>query len=144
MKNADQLITQSILGVFSGFKSALKKEYKKNSLSIAPMHFRALQIIRRNTESTSQMVSDVLNRDKSQIARLIGELVKQGFVESRADSKDKRNRLLSLTPEGERLTKELELVERSVVKQMTKGISRQKLEQFVLVSKLMRENINEY
>ena len=141
MKNTDTLVNELILNVFSGFKSALKKEYKDMALEISPMHFRSLQIIRHNTQATSQMVSEILNRDKSQIARLIGELTKQGFVKAEQDPKDKRNRLLTLTTAGEAVTKELALVEQSVIKRMTKGISKQDLNHFVEVSKKLRENL---
>jgi DNA-binding MarR family transcriptional regulator len=142
MKDTDTLVNESILNVFSGFKSALKKEYKDRALEISPMHFRSLQIIRHNTQATSQMVSEILNRDKSQIARLIGELTKQGFVKAEKDPKDKRNRLLTLTTEGEAVTKELALVEQSVIKRMTKGVAKQDLNQFVEVSKKLRENLS--
>lgn len=143
MKNTDQLVNESILNVFSSFKAALKKEYKERSVAISSMHLRSLQMIRRNSPCTSQMVSDVLNRDKSQVARLIGELVKQGYVATEADPKDRRNRLLTLTPEGEAITRELELVERSVVKRMIKGITRDELDQFLDISRKMRKNIIE-
>jgi DNA-binding MarR family transcriptional regulator len=143
MKNTKNMVNESILQVFSGFKSALKRKYRMLSLTISPMHFRSLQVISRNSECTSQKVADSLNRDKSQIARLIGELVTQGYVETQPGLTDKRNRLLALTPAGKAVMKDLQLVEKSVVNRMVKGLSRQELNQFVAISKKMSDNIKQ-
>jgi DNA-binding MarR family transcriptional regulator len=141
MKDTKNLVNESILQVFSGFKSELKLKYRTLSLTVSPMHFRSLQVISRNSGCTSQKVAGSLNRDKAQIARLIGELVDQGYVETQPGLADKRERLLTLTPPGKTLMKELQLVEKTVVSRMTKGLSSQELKQFVAISKKMSDNI---
>ncbi len=142
MKDTKELIRESVVKIFSGFKSELVKKYRTQALTISPMHYRSLQVIKEETDCTSQHVSNSLNRDKAQIARLIGELVKQGYVETRPSKKDKRNRLLMLTTSGKEVMKELQSIEKSVMTQMVKGISKAELDQFVTTAKKMAENIS--
>lgn len=142
MRDTNELVTESILQVFSSFKSELIKRYKILSLTISPMHSRSMQVIKHKKNCTSQHVADLLNRDKAQIARLIGELVNQGFVDTQPSLIDKRNRLLMLTTSGENVMKEVKLTEESVTNKMVKGISTKELEQFVITATKMVNNIS--
>jgi hypothetical protein len=50
MRGTKNLVAESILQVFSGFKSVLKLRYRKLSATISPMHFLSLQVISRKTD----------------------------------------------------------------------------------------------
>ena len=140
MKNDETVTRDAILEVFSNYKGVLKVKYRTTNIVSTPMHSLTLQIINRETDCTSQRVSRVLNRDKAQIAKLIGELIGQGFVVGLVSPSDKRRRILSLTPEGKAALRALQRVEKTSIRQMTKGLSAEEVDQFVKTARKMVDN----
>lgn len=68
--------------------------------NLGPAHYRALAAIRRDPDLT---ISDLLARlhvRKQSLARVLNELEAAGLLERRPSPKDRRARLLRLTPDG--------------------------------------------
>ena len=70
-------------------------------------HHRVLHFVSRNPGLTIAELLDILRITKQSLARVLKELVDQGFIEARAGSVDRRQRLLYLSPKGRKLAQQL-------------------------------------
>ncbi len=70
-------------------------------------HHRALYFIARKPDLTVSELLAILAITKQSLGRVLTELSERGFVETRTGERDRRQRLLRLTPAGARLEAEL-------------------------------------
>ncbi|HEY9215397.1 MAG TPA: MarR family transcriptional regulator [Ancylobacter sp.] len=68
-------------------------------------HHRVLHFVNRHPGMRVTDLLDILRITKQSLGRVLRELVDQGFIDSRAGSSDRRQRLLYLTPKGESLAR---------------------------------------
>ena len=72
-------------------------------LKFGRAHHRVLHFVGRNPGLTVAGLLDILKITKQSLARVLKDLIDQGFVFQREGVEDRRQRLLHLTPEGEAL-----------------------------------------
>lgn len=65
--------------------------------------FSLMMSLNRPQPATMKSVSDLLAMDRTTLTAALKVLERRGLVESRPDPKDRRGRLLTLTPEGHAL-----------------------------------------
>jgi DNA-binding MarR family transcriptional regulator len=70
-------------------------------------HHRALYFIARKPDMTVSELLSLLAITKQSLGRVLNELVDRKLVEIRAGERDRRQRLLRLTPEGAKMESEL-------------------------------------
>ena len=70
-------------------------------------HHRVLHFVNRNPGLTVAELLGILDITKQSLARVLRDLVSQGFIEQRAGDEDRRQRLMFLTDEGCDLAEEL-------------------------------------
>jgi DNA-binding MarR family transcriptional regulator len=70
-------------------------------------HHRALYFIARQPDLTVSALLTILGITKQSLGRVLGELADRGMVETRTGERDRRQRLLRLTPTGAALETEL-------------------------------------
>ena len=70
-------------------------------------HHRVLHFVNRNAGMRVSDLLDILKITKQSLARVLRQLVDQGFVEQRAGSEDRRERLLFPTETGKALAARL-------------------------------------
>jgi DNA-binding MarR family transcriptional regulator len=70
-------------------------------------HHRALYFIARQPDLTVSALLAILGITKQSLGRVLGELAERGMVETRTGERDRRQRLLRLTPAGAALESEL-------------------------------------
>ncbi len=87
---------------FTGEADAILDEYE-----FGRAHHRVVYFIGRNPEVTVTQLLAILKITKQSLARVLGQLIDEGFVEQRTDAADRRRRLLALTPKGMELDKQL-------------------------------------
>jgi DNA-binding MarR family transcriptional regulator len=63
-------------------------------------HHRAIYFIGRHPDMTVTDLLGILHITKQSLSRVLSQLVRQGFVVQRAGQRDRRQRLLELTPRG--------------------------------------------
>ncbi len=73
------------------------------SIGFGRAHHRVLHFVNRNPGMRVTDLLDILRITKQSLGRVLRELVDEGFVESRAGSSDRRQRLLYPTAKGEAL-----------------------------------------
>jgi DNA-binding MarR family transcriptional regulator len=70
-------------------------------------HHRVLHFVSRHPGLTIAALLDILKITKQSLARVLKDLVEEGFIDSRAGADDRRQRLLHLTAKGSALAGEL-------------------------------------
>jgi DNA-binding MarR family transcriptional regulator len=76
-------------------------------LGLGRAHHRALHYIGRNPAVTVSDLLSILRITKQSLARVLGVLVEQGYVSQAPGPVDRRQRLLTLTPSGQALERQL-------------------------------------
>jgi DNA-binding MarR family transcriptional regulator len=70
-------------------------------------HHRVIYFVGRNPGITVKELLAILKITKQSLARVLRQIVHKGFVEQRQGTRDRRQRLLYLTPEGAELERRL-------------------------------------
>ena len=70
-------------------------------------HHRVLHFVHRNPGLRVADLLDILKITKQSLARVLKQLVDEGFIMQRAGADDRRERLLYVTAKGSRLTEKL-------------------------------------
>jgi DNA-binding MarR family transcriptional regulator len=78
-------------------------------------HHRVLHFVGRNPDITVAELLGILRITKQSLARVLGALVRQGYVRQRTGQRDRRQRQLSLTEKGAALEAELSRVQQARV-----------------------------
>lgn len=92
-------------GVLSGDQTPCGKP-----LSMAYAH--ALMALLERGERSQQELGDELCIDKSNVTRLCAKMARANHITRRPSERDARSRLVSLTPKGARLAREVEVASR--------------------------------
>ncbi len=74
-------------------------------------HHRVLHFVSRQPGLTIAALLDILRITKQSLNRVLKELIAEGFIEARAGAVDRRHRQLYVTDAGERLARELAVVQ---------------------------------
>ena len=82
-------------------------EAKLVTVGLGRAHNRAMYFIARHPDLTVSDLLALLGITKQSLGRVLGELVERNLVETRIGERDRRQRLLRLTPEGKALEAEL-------------------------------------
>ncbi|HYD98201.1 MAG TPA: MarR family transcriptional regulator [Alphaproteobacteria bacterium] len=77
------------------------------SVGLGRAHHRAVYFIGRHPDITVTELLTILRITKQSLSRVLAELVRAGFVSQRPGLRDRRQRLLQLTPEGAELERRL-------------------------------------
>jgi DNA-binding MarR family transcriptional regulator len=76
-------------------------------------HHRVVHFVGRHPEMTVSELLGILRITKQSLSRVLGELVRQDFILQRPGSRDRRQRLLELTPKGQELEQQLSELQRA-------------------------------
>jgi DNA-binding MarR family transcriptional regulator len=77
-------------------------------------HHRVIYFVGRNPGMPVSALLDILKITKQSLSRVLGQLLRQGFVQQRPGT-DRRQRLLELTPQGAELERRLTEDQRALV-----------------------------
>jgi DNA-binding MarR family transcriptional regulator len=70
-------------------------------------HHRVIYFVGRYPHLTVTELLSILRITKQSLSRVLGQLVRQGFIVQKPGPRDRRQRLLELTPEGVELERQL-------------------------------------
>jgi DNA-binding MarR family transcriptional regulator len=83
-----------------------------STLGFGRAHHRVIYFVGRNPAITVTELLSILRITKQSLSRVLSELVRRGYVTQRPGSRDRRQRLLELTPEGIELERQLSETQR--------------------------------
>jgi len=78
-------------------------------------HHRGIHFVGRQPGMTVSDLLDILKITKQSLSRVLSQLVQQGYITQRAGIRDRRQRLLELTPKGAELERQLSEGQRALV-----------------------------
>jgi len=70
-------------------------------------HHRVIYFVKRNPGITVNLLLGILKITKQSLSRVLGQLVREGYVNQETDAGDRRRRILALTEKGEALERRL-------------------------------------
>src|SRR6201996_6894739 len=103
-------------------------------------HHRVIYFVGRNPGMTVSALLDILKITKQSLSRVLGQLVRQGFITQRPGATDRRQRLLSLTERGAELERKLTEEQRALIARTYKAAGAEAVDGF---RKVMLGMINE-
>ena len=93
-------------------------------------HHRVVHFVGRHPQMTVSELLGILRITKQSLARVLGQLVRQGFVVQRPGVRDRRQRLLELTDKGRDLESQLSQPQRARVAEAYRRAGAQAVEGF--------------
>jgi DNA-binding MarR family transcriptional regulator len=78
-------------------------------------HHRVVHFVGRNPQMTVGELLEILRITKQSLNRVLGQLVRQGFIVQHRGAQDRRQRLLELTDKGRELERQLSAPQRARV-----------------------------
>ncbi|MET1028392.1 MAG: MarR family transcriptional regulator [Dongiaceae bacterium] len=93
-------------------------------------HHRVIYFVGRNPGMTVSDLLDILKITKQSLSRVLGQLVRQGFIIQRPGTADRRQRLLSLTDLGADLERKLTEEQRALVARAYKAAGAEAVDGF--------------
>lgn len=78
-------------------------------------HHRVIYFVARNPEISVAELLAILRITKQSLSRVLGQLVRENYIDSLQSGKDRRRRLLSLTSQGKELEQRLSAVHRALL-----------------------------
>jgi DNA-binding MarR family transcriptional regulator len=78
-------------------------------------HHRVIHFVGRHPQMTVGELLGILRITKQSLSRVLSQLVRQGFIIQRRGARDRRQRLLDLTPKGRELERRLSEPQRARV-----------------------------
>lgn len=83
---------------FTGEPDAILADY-----GFGRAHHRVIYFVKRNPSLTVNRLLGILQITKQSLSRVLGQLVREGFINQQTDTGDRRRRILTLTAKGEAL-----------------------------------------
>ncbi|MDH5396627.1 MAG: MarR family transcriptional regulator, partial [Cyclobacteriaceae bacterium] len=74
---------------------------------VTPEQFTLLAALHYEEGCTQGKLAGLVNRDKTTISRVIDNMVKNGLVKRKVQSKDRRGRIITLTDKGRQIKDDL-------------------------------------
>ncbi|WP_417829659.1 MarR family winged helix-turn-helix transcriptional regulator [Thalassospira sp.] len=93
-------------------------------------HHRVIYFVSRNPGITVSDLLAILKITKQSLSRVLGQLVREGFIEQKTGLQDRRQRLLTLTEKGEALERELTKQQRALIAEAYREAGAESVEGF--------------
>ena len=114
--------------------------YKIGAQSLGRAHHRVIHFVGRNPGMTVAELLDILQITKQSLARVLRQLVDEGFVHQERGQTDQRQRLLSLTDKGNDFERDLS---RPQVERFRQAFGELGAEDTAAFRRVLRQLINE-
>ena len=142
------MILNKQVGVFLNFVHNRFKKYitvffQEEGYNITPEQFLVMDALWGQGIMSQQQIADTILKDKNSIVKLIDGLEKKNLIERVANSADRRQNLIELTPYAKEIQEHVTDIAMNAVDLIIKDIPKDELHIFIKVLAKMAENINE-
>lgn len=93
-------------------------------------HHRVIYFVGRYTDITVSDLLGILHITKQSLSRVLSQLLRQGYIVQAPGRRDRRQRLLALTPKGRELETQLSEAQRAVLARAYRGAGASAVEGF--------------
>lgn len=122
-------------------RSQMKRTIETSGITLSVNHIRALKCIKHINDCNASDIAHRLSLDKSQVTRVLKELVNEKHVEKLRDPNNHRSQLLSLTSTGNQLLIKITKLHIEVIEKMTTGLTDKQIEDFIRTTETMANNL---
>lgn len=136
-----ETIAEALHQLIHGHRNQMRSLTTSSGISIPVNHIRSLKCIDKIPNCSARDIAHKLSLDKSQITRVLKDLVLEGYVEKNPDPNNHRSQLLTLTKHGETLLIKLTDLHHQSIEVMTAGLSDQQVADFINISETMISNL---
>jgi DNA-binding MarR family transcriptional regulator len=98
-------LIDSIKDIRFVIQAYFKKQLKNNDLGITVEMLEVLMVLSRNKQINQQQIADRVRKNKANLTPIIDKLSAKDLVLRQEDFTDRRNKLITLTEEGQKLCK---------------------------------------
>lgn len=120
------------------------KPFTREGFDITTEQWTVLSCLWDNGKINQQMICEFTQKDKPSVTRLIDNLEKKNLVRRKSDPKDRRNRIIHLTPQGAALKQKTTEVVHNIVNHALEDISDEELSIAKDVLLRIMQNLREY
>lgn len=124
------------------YKRAMREAYLNSGIELPIAHVRVLKGIAYLPACTAQLIAKRMQRDKSQITRIVKELRAADLVQAQADPGDGRSRILTPTDTGRELLMRIAAAEREAGNRMVAGLPSEAIAEFTRLAEIMAANLD--
>ncbi|MFB9864629.1 MarR family winged helix-turn-helix transcriptional regulator [Rufibacter immobilis] len=97
------LFLQQMSKVTLALKGFMRQKFKAHNLDITFEMLQVLRFLWAKDNVNQQEIANAIIKDKASLTYLIDNLVRRKLVQRTEDGQDRRNKLITLTPEGRNL-----------------------------------------
>ena len=110
----DESVRQAIELLFFAYRDfTARADIILAKQSFGRAHHRVIYFVGRHTGMTVRELLDILGITKQSLSRVLGQLVREGYILQKTGTRDRRQRLLQLTPKGHELERLLTTEQRA-------------------------------
>ena len=142
------MILNKQVGVFLNFVHNRFKQYigaffQGEGYNITPEQFLVMDALWGQGSMSQQQIADTILKDKNSVVKLIDGLEKKNLIKRVANSADRRQNLIELTPHAKEIQKHVTDIAMNAVDLIIKDIPKNELYIFIKVLAKMAENMND-
>jgi DNA-binding MarR family transcriptional regulator len=140
-KNAPDEVFEAIHRIMHLFRSEQYRALRDSPYDLTHMEGKILAFLARNSGVTLSELVAHSGRDKSQLARLIKSLRRQGLLQGQNDKEDRRSVRLTLTSEGRAIHRWLQHQVGRLSKVAVRGLGAEELCNLLALLQKVRSNL---
>jgi DNA-binding MarR family transcriptional regulator len=124
------------------YKRAMREACRAAGIELASSHVRVMKAICHLPQCSAHAIAGRMQRDKSQITRIVNELCTAGLASRHPDPADGRRQILTPTAAGRRLRDRVADAEREAGARMVHGLPKASVAEFVRLAEAMAANLD--
>lgn len=142
------MILNKQVGVFlnlvhNRFKQYITAFFQEEGYNLTPEQFLVMDTLWDEAKMSQQQIANTILKDKNSVVKLIDGLEKKNLVKRVANSADRRQNLIELTPYAKEIQQGVTDIAMNAVDLIIKDIPKNEMYIFIKVLAKMAENMNE-
>ena len=122
----------------------MRKQFDRRAVrfGLTRAQWRALKRVHHGEGITQNELAEFLEMEPIAVGRVIDRLQKAGFIERRADPRDRRVWRLHLLPKAHAVVDDMEQIASELLRQAQRGVSAAEMKSMMSVLARMKDNLN--
>ncbi|MDE8603242.1 MarR family winged helix-turn-helix transcriptional regulator [Marinomonas sp. RSW2] len=125
------------------YRSSIKQAASQSGIDLPITHIRSLKCIKKIPDCRATDISHRLRLDKSQVARIIKELLSEGCIEKKPHPRNHRSQTLLLTRPGEEIMNAIHKIDQKMKSKMLLGLTDEQVQGFTVIADIMINNLSD-